>query len=378
MRRLDFIFFDAGGGHRSAATALKLVIERQGWPWQVRLVNLQEVLDPLDIFGKYTGLRVQDLYNHILKKGWTLGAAKLARILQALIRFRHDAEVQLLKELWQKEPPDLVVSLIPNFNRAIHEGAHAASPRTPVVTILTDLADFPPHFWIEHESQYLICGTDKAVEQAYSFGHPPERVFRTSGMILHPRYYEPIDGDRGEGRRALGLDPDLPTGVVLFGGQGSWAMSGILDRLDRSGLNVQLILICGHNEALARTLSGRTTRLRKFVLGFTTDVPYYMYLSDFFIGKPGPGSISEALAMNLPVILERNAFTLPQERYNADWVREREVGLVVPSFRQIDRAVADLLEPGTFERLRANAAAIENQAVFEIPAILQRIMESNV
>ncbi|MBX5494626.1 MAG: galactosyldiacylglycerol synthase [Bryobacteraceae bacterium] len=378
MRRLDFIFFDAGGGHRSAATALKLVIERQGWPWQVRLVNLQEVLDPLDIFGKYTGLRVQDLYNHILKKGWTLGATKLARILQALIRFRHDAEVQLLKEFWQKEPPDLVVSLIPNFNRAIHEGAHAASPRTPVVTILTDLADFPPHFWIERESQYLICGTDRAVEQAYSFGHSPERVFRTSGMILHPRYYERIDGDRGEGRRALGLDPNLPTGVVLFGGQGSWAMSRILDRLDRSGLNLQLILICGHNEALARALSGRTTRLRKFVVGFTTDVPYYMHLSDFFIGKPGPGSISEALAMNLPVILERNAFTLPQERYNADWVREREVGLVVPSFRQIDRAVARLLEPGTFERLRRNAAAIENQAVFEIPAILRRVMESSV
>ncbi len=48
-----------------------------------------------------------------------------------------------------------------------------------------------------------------------------------------------------------------------------------------------------------------------------------MHASDFFIGKPGPGSISEALAMKLPVIVERNAWTLPQERYNADWVTER-------------------------------------------------------
>ena len=60
--------------------------------------------------------------------------------------------------------------------------------------------------------------------------------------------------------------------------------------------------------------------------GFTTSVNYYMQLADFFIGKPGPGSVSEALAMQLPVIVECNAWTLPQERYNAEWVVEKEVG----------------------------------------------------
>ena len=51
-----------------------------------------------------------------------------------------------------------------------------------------------------------------------------------------------------------------------------------------------------------------------------------MQLADFFIGKPGPGSVSEALAMRLPVIVECNAWTLPQERYNAEWIVEKEVG----------------------------------------------------
>ena len=76
----------------------------------------------------------------------------------------------------------------------------------------------------------------------------------------------------------------------------------------------------------------------RFVEGFTQEVPYYMYLSDFFIGKPGPGSISEAVAMKLPVIVEQpNAWTLPQERYNAEWVRERHAGMVVDNFRGIER-----------------------------------------
>jgi len=99
-----------------------------------------------------------------------------------------------------------------------------------------------------------------------------------------------------------------------------------------------------------------------------------MHLSDFFIGKPGPGSISEAIAMRLPVIVERNAWNLPQERYNTEWVREKQVGLVLRNFRQIGAAVEELLEPANYARLRANAAALDNRAVFEIPDILERIL----
>jgi 1,2-diacylglycerol 3-beta-galactosyltransferase len=102
-----------------------------------------------------------------------------------------------------------------------------------------------------------------------------------------------------------------------------------------------------------------------------------MHLSDFFVGKPGPGSISEAVAMHLPVIVERNAWTLPQERYNTEWIREKEVGVVLKSFREIDNGVRELLEPANFARLRTNVAAIKNRAVFEIPDILADVLEKN-
>jgi UDP-N-acetylglucosamine:LPS N-acetylglucosamine transferase len=101
-----------------------------------------------------------------------------------------------------------------------------------------------------------------------------------------------------------------------------------------------------------------------------------MRLSDFFIGKPGPGSISEALAMKLPVIVERNAWTLPQERYNADWIVENQVGIVLRNFRGVADAVAELIRPETYARFRAGAEAQNNRAVFEIPEILEKIMES--
>jgi 1,2-diacylglycerol 3-beta-galactosyltransferase len=110
------------------------------------------------------------------------------------------------------------------------------------------------------------------------------------------------------------------------------------------------------------------------VEGFTTNIPYYMALSDFFIGKPGPGSISEALSKRLPVIIDCNAWTLPQERYNAKWVREKEVGVVVQNHRQVASALAALLEPGQLPRLQEHAAGMHNQAIFEIPRIFEKIL----
>src|SRR5258708_33310888 len=102
-----------------------------------------------------------------------------------------------------------------------------------------------------------------------------------------------------------------------------------------------------------------------------------MALSDLFIGKPGPGSISEALQFHLPVIVECNGRTLPQERYNAQWVTEKRMGIVLKSFREINSGVERLLEPATFAEFSANACSYNNRALFEIPEFLERILERN-
>jgi 1,2-diacylglycerol 3-beta-galactosyltransferase len=375
MGRVEFVYFDAGGGHRAAATALRIVTEQQ-LQWDVHLMNLQELLDSIDPVLKLSGLRLQDLYNLLLKRGWTWGSGFGLRVLQAAIRLYHANQLRLLEDYWRKSQPALAVSLVPHFNRAIFESLRRVTPVTPFVTVLTDLTDYPPHFWLERQEQFVICGSERAVAQACFLGLRGDQIYKTSGMILHPKFYQTIAVDRAAERQRLGLDPSLPTGLVMFGGHGSSVMVEIVRRLEAAKLNLQLILICGHNERLAAQLRG--IQGRKYVEGFTTDVPYYMHLTDFFIGKPGPGSISEALAMKLPVIVECNARTLPQERYNAAWVLEKQVGLVLRSFRQITQTVKALLDPANFARYRSNAAAMNNRAVFEIPGMLREILEKAV
>ena len=368
MTKIDFVYFDAGGGHRAAATALKTVIDEQIRPWEVRLVNLQEILGPMDVFRKVTGLELQEIYNQMLARGWTLGSAQGLQFMHGVIRLYHRPAVRLLEKYWAATKPELVVSLVPNFNRAMFEGLKNALPAVPYMTILTDLADYPPHFWIEKQEQFLICGSDKAVEQARALGYTEDRIFRASGMILRPTFYQPVSVDRLAERRRLGLDPGRPTGLVLFGGQGSKVMLEIAERL----ADTQLILMCGKNTGLAERLRALPARAPRHVEGFTSEIPYYMSLADFFVGKPGPGSISEAVAMGLPVIVERNIWTLPQERYNAEWVLERDAGSVLPNFRGIGEAVEKMLRD--LPRYRAAVAQIHNRAVFEIPEMLAKVL----
>src|SRR6202043_2342698 len=143
-------------------------------------------------------------------------------------------------------------------------------------------------------------------------------------------------------------------------------MFEITERRDVANLSVQLILICGRNEALASKLRSRKWRMPVNVIGFTKEVHKWMRAADFLIGKPGPGSIAEAMVRKLPVLIECNAWTLPQERYNCEWVKQQRVGIVLSSFNDVVKGVSQMLEPATLAEFRKNVSAQNNQAIFEI------------
>jgi 1,2-diacylglycerol 3-beta-galactosyltransferase len=377
--QLDLIYFDAGGGHRASATALISAARQQRRSWHINLINLRDLLEPADVIRRLTGVRVEDFYNSQLKYGLTIGTGPLLRIVQMLIRQFEPMMIRLLARHWQHSQPDLVVSMIPNFNHAILAGlrqadAMQARSETPMVTILTDLADCPPHFWIERQRQYLVCGTATAARQAIAMGHAPERVFRTSGMIVRPEFYRPMELSREAERIRLGLDPELLTGIVMFGSYGSSQMATIARRIEVAGLKTQLIFICGHNDNLRERIESMELPYPSHCVGFTQEIPHFMKLADFFIGKPGPGSISEALVMGLPLIVERNVWTMVQERFNTDWIAQNRLGIVLPSFREIGSAVSTMLDREQFLRLRALVEVLNNRAVFEIPEILEAVI----
>ena len=375
MKRIHVVFHDGGGGHRNAAVALQTVISQQQRDWQLELVQFQDLTDRLDVLRKLTGIRIQQQYNMMLQNGWTLGSTQLLRVLQATIRVFHSPLVRLLEKFWREKPADLLISVIPHFNRQICESWNKVYPGRPFVTIITDLADFPPRFWIEPiKEQYVIAGTEKAAEQARTMGHDDAHIFLTSGMILRPDFYVQEDSDPVALRKEMGLREGLTTAIVLFGGHGSKVMYDITEKLDAAGLPLQLILICGRNDELAGKLRAHEWKMPVHIVGFTKEVHKLMRAADFLIGKPGPGSIAEAMVRKLPVLIECNAWTLPQERYNTEWVKEKGVGIVLKSFADVADGVKRMLDPATLAEFRKNVAAQQNRAVFEIPEILAKLL----
>jgi UDP-N-acetylglucosamine:LPS N-acetylglucosamine transferase len=311
-----------------------------------------------------------------LKRGTTRGLGAILPILQGFVR-RYSQEIeQILVDRWRDPEtarPDLVMSVIPNFNRVMFCALRAFAPDIPYVTVMTDMVDYPPHFWMEDQDQFIIAGTPKAAKQARATGFYAEnRIFEVSGMILKESFYQPPQPN-GMSLCNLGLSEDRATALIMFGGNGSFAATHtILGQFERSGLDVQTIVMCGRNAKLLDSLKDRGNC---HAVGFTDRVSDYMRLADFFIGKPGPGSISEAIHMGCPVIVERNANTLPQERANVEWIRDNGVGIVVRNFRKdiaaaVERMARDL------DSYKANIAANipQNRAVFEIVDIIEALV----
>ena len=134
-KKVHVLFHDAGGGHRNAAVALKTVSEQQGRPWDLNLVQFQELTDHLDVLRRLTGIRIEEQYNILLRRGWTWGSEYLLRVLQLTIRIFHRPMVKLLANYWRRNPADLLISVIPHFNREIAESWTSVYPGRPFVTL---------------------------------------------------------------------------------------------------------------------------------------------------------------------------------------------------------------------------------------------------
>jgi hypothetical protein len=362
---------DAGGGHRAAARALVAAAEETGAPFHFRVESFQQTLLPLDILKRVTGLSLEDAYNLILRQRWSALMVPLLRIMHAAIRVRRPAIVRTLAAwLRQQPPPAAVVSVMPNFNGVMRDAIRAVIPGTPLMVVLTDFADFPPRFWIEPGLDRVVVGTDEAHAQALAIGIPQERISRVSGMVMHPRFYR-AGGPavRGRVRGELGLGEGDFAVTLLFGGKGSPEMAPLAERLLAADPAFRVIAICGDNPPLFERLAGLEARTagRLVRLGFTDRVAELLAASDLLVTKPGPGSLSEAFHQRVPVVVARNVHTIPQERFNTDFVRDQGLGLVVAHWREIPAAVLRLFRdvPGR-AAIRGRLAALpENRAVYE-------------
>ncbi len=369
---------DAGGGHRAAARALLAAAEESGAPFSLRVENFQHVLLQLDPLQRLTGVSIEDAYNLILRRRWNVAMVPLLRLMHGVIRLRRGAILRVLSHWLSERPrPAAVVSVMPNFNGIMAAALAQVHPGVPLVVVLTDFADFPPRFWIEPGIDRVVVGSDEAREQALAIGIAPDRVSRVSGMILRPAFYRSSGPEaRQRMRSELGLSERDFAVMLLFGGKGSPEMPPLAAALLASDASSRVIAVCGDNPRLLARMkaieAGSGGRLT--ALGFSDRIAELLAASDLLVTKPGPGSLAEAFQAGVPVVVTRDRNTIPQERFNTDYVERHGLGLVVHGWAEIPSAVARLrADPGERRAIGARIAVLPaNQAVYEVLEIIGR------
>ena len=359
---------DAGGGHRATAQALAALL---GDGAETIIVNpYREALAHLDLFDKVLRVPGEELYNRLMLRRGLAGPVELLfrRSLLLNIRMRAADGRRALTALWARLRPDLVISVMPWLNGLIAATVAGQSPAPRLAIMPTDMEQTWPRQWFPAAGSYsAICGTEALARAAA--GRP---VHRTTGLLIRDGF-RPLGADAvAAGRASLGLAPDRPTLAILYGGHGSRRMLQLARALGTVRQPVQALFLCGHNAELARAIRACALPYPHHVAGYSDRIAGLLGLGDLFVGKPGPGAVSEALALGLPVLLDA-ARVLPQERCNLRWARAEGYGEAFTDMRSFAHAVERLAAGGMAEPSR-RARGHTNRAAAELPGIIAGLL----
>ncbi len=372
-KQVVFLMSDTGGGHRASANALA-----DG----LRLLHGDSVrcqlVDVLASYGTWPLNRAADYYQPLVdRRLW------LWRGLWSVCE--HDAlwrTVAQMAQAWQAGglrrfasdwPADLYVSVHPLLNHVPRRALSQRCPHARFATVVTDLAS-ATRIWYDPGVDLLSASCPAVERAALAAGVPPERV-HLFGLPIRLQFSQP-QIEPVQARAALGLE-QRPTVLLLGGGAGMGALEQIAQALAPvlSSLGGQLVVICGRNEALRERLSRQRWPMPTRIAGYVDDMPVWMAAASLLVTKAGPGTIAEAMAYGLPMVL--NGFVPGQETDNVRWVEENDVGVYRSDPQQIAALVNNWLEPSnpTLAAMRARTLAqARPRAALQIAQALSQLI----
>jgi 1,2-diacylglycerol 3-beta-galactosyltransferase len=236
---------------------------------------------------------------------------------------------------------------------ALRARADAQMNRVPIVTVITDLGKVHES-WLTPEADAIVVPAREVFDRALSRGVSPTRL-RLLGQPIHPRF-DDVAGSKDDLRESLGLPQDKLVVMLMAGGEGGGKLLPTTLALARARLPIHLLVVCGRNDHLREKLDEMSVTLPTpmTVLGFTEKIPEYFRAVDLLVTKAGPGSLAEANAAQLPVVVYD--YVPGQERGNVDFVRNNGLGAIaLHGSHDVVEAVRSLIRtPLRLEQIRLN------------------------
>ncbi|HEY1881444.1 MAG TPA: glycosyltransferase [Candidatus Cybelea sp.] len=375
-KRALLLISDTGGGHRSAANAIVAALEEPSAPnaFETRIEDVAaHCAFPLTQLGLGYSMALRyapPVY------GALYYATNGRRRYRALVRFCEPLYRERLRDLFISYQPDVIISVHPLLNHAaLRARDDARMQHVPVITVITDLGKVHES-WLVPNADAVVVPAREVYQRALSRGVPTSRL-HLLGHPIHPKF-DDVTGSKENLRAALGLSPDLPVVMLMAGGEGGGKLLSTALALARAKLPIELVVVCGRNEPLEQKLRDVAPSLptRMHVLGFTDKIPEYFRAVDLLVTKAGPGTLAEANAAQLPIIVYD--YVPGQERGNVDFVRHNGLGLIaLNGAAGVVRAVKTLIDaPDRLEMIRHNQEVVApRRSSRRIAALISDITE---
>lgn len=191
--------------------------------------------------------------------------------------------------------------------------------------IAVTITDYEFHpLWLVANVDLYFTAIEEVKDSLMFYGVPPEKIV-TSGIPIHPKFSEPKN--RKELLAKYGLQNNSPVVLISAGSFGVTPLGEVIADLGAIQDEFQITVVCGNNAKLRKDLEIKQKaepRLKK-VFGFVDFMDELMALSDLLITKPGGITVSESMALGLPMIFIE---PIPgQEEANADYIVEQGAGV---------------------------------------------------
>ena len=321
MRKILIVSVKAGAGHLKAAEAVEAALVKYQPSVEVKNVDLLDYSNELIkyLYGKmYLDVvrAIPELYAYSYKHYES--SKKFIKPRFLIDKFNFSDFFGIVEDF----NPDIVIATHFISEAVLENYRRKKKKQFRIAVTLTDY-EFHP-VWLVSNVDLYFTATEEVKRSLLFYEVSPEKIV-TSGIPIHPKFSE--EKDRKELLAKFGLNNQSPIILISAGSFGVTPLGEVISDFGAIKDDFQIMVVCGNNAELRKELEIKQKsepRLKK-VFGFVDFMDELMAISNLLITKPGGITVSESIAVGLPMIFIE---PIPgQEEANADYLIEQGAGV---------------------------------------------------